>query len=103
MLSYPSAPKARPRPYVTAASITPTIVISKPDAHQDRIVMSDFSAPTAKCATMLTTNAAITAGIPVMKKNGRIGMNAPIAVEIAADADDFQGRGKRCSDKPSSL
>src|SRR5438105_7411300 len=37
--------------------MTPTIVISKPDAHQERIVISDFDAPTAKCATIFyTTN-----------------------------------------------
>ena len=63
---------------MTAASITPTIVISIPDAHQERRVISDFTAPTTKCATMLTAKAAITAGIPVMKKNGIIGMKAPI-------------------------
>src|ERR1700730_6900614 len=97
------APKASPRPYVTAASITPTIVISKPDAHHERSVISDLTAPTRKCATMLIANAQTTAAIPLMKKKGMIGMKAPIAVEIAADADDFQGFGKLCSDKPSSL
>jgi len=45
---------------------------------------------------MLTANAAITAESPLIKKKGMIGMNAPIAVEIAADADDFHGFGKRC-------
>ena len=69
--------------------MTPTIVISNPDAHQERIVIKDFAAPTAKWATMLIANAARTASIPLMKKNGMIGMNAPIAVEIAAEADDF--------------
>src|ERR1051326_3951520 len=58
----------------------PTIVISKPDAHQERIVMSDLTAPTAKCARMLMTNAAMTAGNPLMKKKGMIGMKAPTAV-----------------------
>ena len=81
----------------------PTKVISNPDAHHERSVISDFNAPTRKCATMLMANAAITAAIPVMKKKGMIGMNAPIAVEMAAEADDFHGCGKRCSDKPSSL
>src|SRR3954454_269561 len=79
------------------------MVISNPEAHQLRNVISDFTAPTAKWATMLITNAHTTAGIPLMKKNGMIGMNAPIAVEIAAEADDFQGEGKRCSESPSSL
>jgi hypothetical protein len=31
---------------VTATSITLTIVISNPDAHQQRMVMSDFNVPT---------------------------------------------------------
>src|SRR6267378_7630160 len=97
------APNARPKPYVTAASITPTIVISNPDAHQERSVISDFTAPTAKCATMLIAKAQTTAPIPLMKKKGIIGMNAPIAVEIAAEAEDFHGDGKRCSESPSSL
>ena len=83
--------------------MTPTIVISNPDAHHERSVINDFTAPTAKCATMLIAKAQTTAAIPLMKKNGMIGMNAPMAVEIAAEADDFQGEGKRCSERPSSL
>jgi len=43
--------------------------------------MSDFNALTSKCGTMLTANVAITAHIPVMKKNRMIGISAPIAVE----------------------
>ena len=31
----------------------PIQVISKPDAHQERIVISDFNAPTRKCAAKL--------------------------------------------------
>src|SRR5438874_12960347 len=81
----------------------PTSVISKPDAHHERIVISDLTAPTAKCATMLTTNATITAGNPLMKKKGMMGMNAPTAAESEADAADFHGLGNRCSDSPSSL
>ena len=88
---------------MTAASMTPTIVISNPEAHQDRRVINDFTAPTAKWATILTAKAHITAGVPVMKKNGMIGMKAPIAVETAAEAEDFQGDGNRCSESPSSL
>ena len=76
------------------ASITPTIVISKPEAHQERMVMSDLTAPTAKCARMLMTNAAITAGNPLMKKNGIIGMKAPIAVESAAEKAEVHWLGK---------
>src|ERR1700719_1788204 len=97
------APNARPKPYVTAASITPTIVISNPDAHHERSVISDFTAPTAKCATMLIAKAQTTAAIPLMKKKGTIGMNAPTAVEIPAEAKEFPGDGKRCSESPSSL
>ena len=74
--------------------MTPTIVISNPDAHHERMVMSDFTAPTAKCATILIANDAMTALIPLMKKNGMIGMNAPIAVETAAEIDDFHWFGK---------
>jgi hypothetical protein len=36
-----------------ADSMTPTIVISDPDADPERSVISDFNAPTAKCAMML--------------------------------------------------
>ncbi len=79
------APKASPRPYVTTASIIPTTVISIPEAHQERMVMSDLTAPTAKWARMLMMKAAITAGNPLMKKNGIIGMKAPTAVESAAE------------------
>ena len=88
---------------MTAASMTPTIVISNPDAHQDRSVIRDLTAPTTKWAMMLIAKAQMTAAIPVMKKNGMIGMKAPIAVETAAEAEDFQGEGNRCSESPSSL
>jgi hypothetical protein len=43
--------------------------------------MRDLAAPTAKCAINETVAATMTAGIPVIKKNGMIGINAPIAVE----------------------
>ena len=56
--------------------------------------MSDFTAPTAKCARMLIANDAMTASMPLMKKNGMIGMKAPIAVETAAEIDDFHWLGK---------
>ena len=36
-------------------------VISSPEAHHERIVISDFTAPTAKCATILMPKEAITA------------------------------------------
>ena len=65
--------------------MTPIQVISKPDAHQERIVISDFNAPTRKCATKLMPNEIITAVTPPEKKNGMIGTKAPIAVEMAAE------------------
>src|SRR4030095_8565726 len=81
----------------------PIQVISRPDAHQERIVISDFNAPTEKCATKLITKDIITASTPPEKKNGIIGMKAPIAVEMSADNGAVHGLGTRCSDKPSSL
>src|SRR5215470_12052854 len=63
----------------------PIQVISSPDAHQERMVISDFRAPTAKCATRLIPNEAMTASRPPEKKNGIIGTKAPIAVEMPAD------------------
>ena len=41
----------------------PIQVISKPDAHQERIVINDFNAPTRKCATKLIPKEMITAVI----------------------------------------
>src|SRR5437868_4369765 len=85
-----------------AASTIPTIVISAPLAHHDRVVTSDFPAPTAKCAAVLITNDATTAGIPTVKKNGTIGMKPPTAVESVADTVDRQGFGNVSSERPSS-
>src|SRR5439155_27013460 len=81
----------------------PIHVISKPDAHQDRMVISDFNAPTAKCAAKLIPKEMATAVMPPEKKNGMIGTKAPIEVETAAEIAAVHGLGKRCSDKPSSL
>src|SRR5438477_4081092 len=75
---------ARPSPYVTAASRMPTMVISAPLAHHERVVTSALDAPTAKWAIVLMMKEAITAGIPTVKKKGMIGMKPPIAVESAA-------------------
>src|SRR5689334_10271423 len=80
----------------------PTTVISSPDDHHEREVISDFDAPTRKCAAMLTANAIATASNPPTKKNGMMGIKAPTAVDIAADPDDTQGLGKWCSESPSS-
>src|SRR4026209_2835145 len=71
----------------------PTMVISVPLAHHERVVTSAFDAPTAKCASVLTTNEAITAGIPTAKKKGMIGMNPPNAVETDAESGRRQGHG----------
>ena len=65
--------------------MTPIQVISRPDAHQERMVISDFNAPTAKCAAKLMAKEMATAVMPPEKKNGMIGTKAPIAVEIADD------------------
>ena len=59
-------------------------------------MISDFNAPTAKWAMMLITNAATTAGTPLIKKNGMIGMKAPIAVESAAENAEVHGLPKCC-------
>ena len=78
---------------MTTATMTPIHVISKPDAHHERIVISDFRAPTAKCATRLIPKEAITASRPPKKKNGMIGTNAPIAVEMPAEKAAVQWFG----------
>src|SRR3954467_13657188 len=85
-----------------AASITPTTVISAPLAHHERVVTSDFDAPTTKYAAVLMTKEAITAGMPTVKKNGMIGMKPPIAVEAVADSVDRHGLGNVSSLRPSS-
>src|SRR5437870_3913365 len=69
-----------------AASMTPTMVISAPLAHHERVVTSDFAAPTAKCAAVLIMNDAITAGMPTAKTNGMIGTKPPTAVDTLADS-----------------
>ena len=55
------------------------------------MVMRDFAAPTAKCAINETIAATTTAGIPVIKKKGTIGMNAPSAVESAPETAETIG------------
>src|SRR5207244_6407359 len=84
------------------ASRMPTTVISRPLAHQERVVTRALDAPTAKCAMVLMTNEAITAGIPTAKKNGMIGMKPPMAVDTVADSVERQGLGNVSSDSPSS-
>ena len=55
------------------------------------MVIRDFAAPTAKCANNETIAATTTAGIPVIKKKGTIGMNAPSAVESAPETAETIG------------
>ena len=80
----------------------PTAVISKPLAHHGRVVINAFDAPTAKCAIVLMMNDAMTAGMPIVKKKGTMGMNPPIAVEIEADSVERTGFGNVSSESPSS-
>src|ERR1700676_5459508 len=82
--------------------MTPTMVISSPLAHQDRVVTRDSAAPTAKGANVLIKNDAVTAGMPTAKKNGMMGTKPPIAVETLAETVDRQGLGKLSSESPSS-
>ena len=80
-----------PITYVTIPSSAPIQVISNPLDHQDRIVMSDFAAPTAKCARSETKAARITAGTPLRKKKGITGINAPTAVDSAPEIAEMIG------------
>ena len=48
-------------------------------------MISDFNAPTRKCATKLIPKEIMTAVSPPEKKNGMIGTKAPIAVEMPAE------------------
>src|SRR5204863_3676153 len=100
--SYQRRANATPRPYVIPASMIPTIVISAPLAHQDRVATSAFEAPTTKCAAVLMTNDAMTAGMPTAKKNGMIGMKPPTAVETLAESVERHGFGNVSSLRPSS-
>ena len=61
-----------------------------------------FEAPTAKCAIVLMMNEAITAGMPIVKKNGMMGMKPPTAVDTVAEIVDRSGLGNVSSDNPSS-
>src|SRR3989442_13732614 len=81
----------------------PIQVISNPDAHQERMVISDFNAPTRKGAAKLMPKEMATAVMPPVKKNGMIGTKAPIAVEMAEEGAAVHCFGKQSPDKPSSL
>jgi hypothetical protein len=70
---------------VAAASITPTIVSSNPDAHHERIVMSDFNAPTEMRNDADDKRRDDGRNAAYKKNNGMIGMKAPMAVKSAAE------------------
>src|ERR1035438_10666070 len=97
----PPLPSKTPMPYVTAPSSAPTAVISKPEDHQERTVISDLAAPTAKWAAREMTAAAMTAWIPCMKKKGMMGMVAPTAVESAPELAETMGLESASSEVPS--
>src|SRR5664279_6399353 len=80
-----------PMTKVTTPSIAPTKVISRPLAHQERMVMRDLAAPTAKWAMSEMMAAQMTAGYPLRKKKGMMGMKAPTAVERAPDRAEVMG------------
>src|SRR5208337_4627115 len=80
-----------PMTYVTMPSSAPTAVISKPLPHQERTVISDLAAPTAKCAASEMMAEKITAGYPLKKKNGMMGTKAPTAVDNAPENAEVTG------------
>jgi len=59
-----------------------------------------LAAPTAKCAMSDTTAAAMTAGTPLRKKNGTMGMSAQMAVESAPEVAETMGFESPSSDVP---
>src|ERR1700691_4668258 len=87
-------------PYVTAPSTAPTTVISRPEDHQERTVMRDLAAPTAKCAASETMAAAMTAGVPCQQKKGMTGMMAPTAVDKAPELAETRGLARASSLEP---
>ncbi len=95
-------PKVRPNPYVMSASPNPMMVISAPLFHGLKPVTMVLDAPMMKWASVLIANEAMIALSPLAKKNGTIGMNAPMAVESEADNASRNGFGNDCSDSPSS-
>ena len=81
--------------------MAPIAVISRPDDHQERTVISDLAAPTAKCAASEMMAAAMTASIPLRKKKGMIGMAAPTAVDRAPELAETIGLASASSLVPS--
>ena len=80
-------------------STAPKAVNSRPVLHHARTVIDDLAAPTAKWANNEITPATIIAGIPVIKKNAMIGMNAPVAVATAPTSAETDGMLRFSSDK----
>src|SRR5437763_1299828 len=71
---------------------------------QSELGLSEHRFPSPwKSSASAAISTAIGAFIPIIPFFFMSGMNAPIAVEIAAEAEDFHGDGKRCSESPSSL
>ncbi len=66
-----------PMTKVTMPSMAPTRVISRPLAHQERTVMRDLAAPTAKWAMSEMIAAQMTARIPVEEEEGNDGDEGP--------------------------
>ena len=102
-IHYPSVGAINnPIVYVTAASPSPTSVISVPLLSHERPVTTTLDAPTIKCASVLTINEIINPSIPEKKINGMTGTAAPIAVLIVALVAAFHWFGNVFSDNPNS-
>ena len=85
-----------------SASPRPITVISVPPRQGLKPVTTVLAAPIRKWAKVLIANDEMIAGYPLVKKNGKMGIKAPAAVESVADNADVQGFGKDCSERPSS-
>ncbi len=84
---------------VKTPSTAPKAVNSRPVLHHARTVIDDLAAPTTKWASNEITAATTIAGIPAIKKNGIIGMKAPVAVATAPTSAETAGMLKFSSDK----
>ena len=84
---------------VRIPTTAPKAVNSRPVLHHARTVIDDLAAPTTKWANKEITAATIIAGIPVIKKNGMIGMDAPVAVATAPTSAETEGVLRFSSDK----
>ena len=94
-----TCPKAIPMLKVRIPSAAPKAVNSRPVLHHARMVIDDLAAPTTKWANNEITPATVIAGTPVIKKNGMMGMNAPVAVATAPTSAETEGVLRFSSDK----